>query len=167
MGKAGQALRKVLESYSISQSQLATGLGVERPIVFRWYHEKIDPTAETVAEIVKVLNNINKSAANDFIQAYLGNLATFNVFSQDLPTSETVNVQILSKIFDNITNSYKYLFFLSLLDILRRRKFEILSAISFQEIVVEMLSNAWYPHNYFKLSFSKFCFRYFVYYLLF
>ncbi|MEL0591747.1 MAG: HNH endonuclease domain-containing protein [Planktothrix rubescens PR222] len=155
MGKAGQALRKVLESYSISQSQLATGLGVERPIVFRWYHEKIDPTAETVAEIVKVLNNINKSAANDFIQAYLGNLATFNVFSQDLPTSETVNVQILSKIFDNITNSYKYLFFLSLLDILRRRKFEILSAISFQEIVVEMLSNAWYPHNYFKLSFGK------------
>lgn len=157
MGKAGKALRKVLESYNISQSQLAEGLGVERPIVFRWYHEKIDPTAETVAEIVKVLNYINKSAANDFIQNYLGDLTTFpsTVFQQDLPLSTTVNVQTLSKIFDNTTNSYKYLFFLSLLDILRREKFKILSTISLLEIIVEMLANAWYPHNYFKLSFGK------------
>ncbi|WP_337885372.1 hypothetical protein [Fischerella thermalis] len=37
----------------MSQSQLATGLGVERPVVFRWYHEKIDPTDKTVAELLK------------------------------------------------------------------------------------------------------------------
>jgi hypothetical protein len=36
----------------------------------------------------------------------------------------------------------------------RRRQFEILSPISFKEIIVEMLANAWYPHNYFKLSFG-------------
>jgi hypothetical protein len=30
----------------------------------------------------------------------------------------------------------------------------VLSSISFKEIVVEMLSNAWYPHTYFKLSFG-------------
>lgn len=156
MGKAGQALRQVLESYNISQSQLAVGLGVERPIVFRWYHEKIDPTAETVAEIVKALNNINKLAANDFIQAYLGDLTFIkNQFiSQDLPLSDQVNVTVLSQIFNNTTNSYKYLYFLSLLDIIKRRKFDTLSPISFQEIIVEMLANAWYPHKYFKLSFG-------------
>ncbi|UKO97405.1 HNH endonuclease domain-containing protein [Nostoc sp. UHCC 0870] len=157
MGKAGQALKQVLESYNISQSQLAAGLGVERPIVFRWYHEKIDPTAETVAEIVKALNKINQSAANDFIQVYLGDLILFRnpIMNQDLPLSDKVNVTVLSQIFNNITNSYKYLYFLSILDILKRRNFDTLSPISFREIIVEILANAWYPHNYFKLSFGK------------
>ncbi len=157
MGKAGQALRQVLESYNISQSQLAIGLGVERPIVFRWYHEKIDPTAETVADIVKALNKINKSAANDFIQAYLGELTLFKnqLTNQGLPLSDKVNVTVLSQIFNNITNSYKYLYFLSILDIIKRRNFDTLSPISFREIIVEILANAWYPHNYFKLFFGK------------
>ncbi|MEB3151489.1 MAG: HNH endonuclease domain-containing protein [Sphaerospermopsis sp.] len=157
MGKAGQALKQVLESYNISQSQLATALGVERPIVFRWYHEKIDPTAETVADIVKALNKINQSAANDFIQVYLGDLILFKnpIMNQDLPLSDKVNVTVLSQIFNNITNSYKYLYFLSILDIIKRRNFDTLSPISFREIIVEMLANAWYPHNYFKLSFGK------------
>jgi transcriptional regulator with XRE-family HTH domain len=156
MGKAGQALRQVLEAYKISQSALATGLGVERPIVFRWYHEQTDPTAETVAQIVQALQVINTSAAKAFVQAYLGDLTqTVNAtINQDLPPSDRVNVSALSQIFDNTTNSYKYLFFLSILDILRRRNFDTLSPISFEEIIIEMLANAWYPHNYFKLSFG-------------
>ncbi|MBN4003507.1 HNH endonuclease domain-containing protein [Nostoc sp. LPT] len=156
MGKAGQALRQVLESYNISQSQLAIGLGVERPIVFRWYHEKIDPTAETVADIVKALNKINKSAANDFIQVYLGDLTLFKnqITNQNLPLSDKVNVTVLAQIFKSITNSYKYLYFLSVLDILKRRSFDTLSPISFREVIVEMLANAWYPHNYFKIYFG-------------
>lgn len=156
MGKAGQALRRVLDSYNISQSLLATGLGVERPIVFRWFHEHTDPTAETVAEIVQALHNINPSAARDFVQAYLGSLihTLQTTLTQELPQSERVNVSSLSQIFNNTTNSYKYLFFLSLLDILKRRHFDSLSPISYEEIIVEMLANAWYPHNYFKLSFG-------------
>lgn len=156
MGKAGQALRQVLEAYNINQSALATGMNVERSIVFRWFHEQTDPTAETVAQIVQALQIINTSAAQDFIQAYLGDLTqTVNAtISQDLPPSDRVNVSVLSQIFDNTTNSYKYLFFLSILDILRRRNFDTLSPISFQEIIIEMLANAWYPHNYFKLSFG-------------
>jgi transcriptional regulator with XRE-family HTH domain len=155
MGKAGQALRQVLESYNISQSLLATGLGVERPIVFRWFHEHTDPTAETLSEIVQALNKINTSAATDFVQAYLGNLITVaKNLTPDLPKSDRVNVSALSQIFDNTTTSYKHLFFISILDILRRRKFDTLSPISFREIIVEMLANAWYPHSYFKLSFG-------------
>jgi transcriptional regulator with XRE-family HTH domain len=156
MGKAGQALRQVLESHKISQSALATALDVERSIIFRWYHEQTDPTAETVAQIVQALQRINKSAAQDFVQAYLGNLAqTANTtFSKDLPLSDRVNVSVLSQIFDKTTNSYKYLFFFSLLDILRRRNFDTLSPVTFQEIFIEIMANAWYPHNYFKLSFG-------------
>lgn len=75
--------------------------------------------------------------------------------NQELPLSEQVNVTVLSQTFNNITNSYKYLYFLSILDIIKRRNFDTLSPISFREIIVEMLANAWYPHNYFKLSFGK------------
>lgn len=156
MGKAGQALKQVLQNYNISQSALATALNVDRPIVFRWYHEQTDPTGETVAQIVQSLGKINTSAAQDFIRAFLGDFASTTDTStgQDLPPSCLVDVSVLSQIFDNTTNSYKYLFFISILDILRRRNFDTLSPISFREIVIEMLANAWYSHNYFKLSFG-------------
>ena len=156
MGKAGKALKQVLEAHNISQSLLAFNLGVERSIVFRWFHEQIDPTAETVSQIVQALQIINTSAAQDFIQAYLGDLTHSGntTTSHNLPASDKVDVSVLSLIFDKTTNSYKYLFFLSLLDILRRRHFDVLSPISFEEIIIEMLANAWYPHNYFKLSFG-------------
>jgi hypothetical protein len=72
----------------------------------------------------------------------------------NLPIADNLNISALSELFDSTTNSYKYLYFLSLLDILRRRNFDNLSAISFREIIVEMLANAWYPHKYFKLSFG-------------
>lgn len=73
----------------------------------------------------------------------------------NLPIADNLNISALAGLFDSTTNSYKYLYFLSLLDILKRRNFNNLSAISFREIIVEMLANAWYPHKYFKLSFGK------------
>jgi hypothetical protein len=75
--------------------------------------------------------------------------------SQELPKSDTVDVSTLSRLFKKTTNSYKYLFFISILDILERRQFDGLSPISFKEIVIEMLANAWYSHTYFKLSFGR------------
>lgn len=159
MGQAGKALRQVLETYSISQSSLATALGVDRPIVFRWFHEHTDPTAETVAGIVEVLREINADAAEAFIRLYLGgfsqSIETVSTSERQLPPSEDVNVAFLSGIFNKTTNSYKYLFFISILDILERKKFSISSPISFREIIIEMLFNALYPHIYFKLSFGK------------
>jgi len=74
--------------------------------------------------------------------------------TQELPQSDQVNVSVLCQFFDNTTNSYKYLFFLSLLDIIKRRQFDTLSPITFKEVIVDMLANAWYPHNYFKLFFG-------------
>ncbi|WP_017304160.1 hypothetical protein [Spirulina subsalsa] len=70
----------------------------------------------------------------------------------ELPPSNEVNVEALSEIFKSTTNSYKYLFFLSILDILKREQFRGVSPLSFEDIFVEMLVNAWYPHHYFTLS---------------
>jgi transcriptional regulator with XRE-family HTH domain len=160
MGQAGKALRQVLKTYSINQSSLATALGVDRPVVFRWFHEQTDPTAETVASIVRVLREINPIAAREFIRCYLVDLtqdAEMDLVatpSQELPKSDTVDVSTLSRLLKKTTNSYKYLFFISILDILERRQFDALSPISFREIIIEMLANAWYTHTYFKLSFG-------------
>jgi plasmid maintenance system antidote protein VapI len=73
MGKAGQALKQVLEDYSISQFALAVAMDVERNNVYRWVNEKRDPTAETVVEIVRALKSMNLEAAEAFINLYLGN----------------------------------------------------------------------------------------------
>jgi len=161
MGKAGKALKQVLSANGISQSRLASTLGVERPIVFRWFHEQTDPTAETVAKIVEILRELDPGAASEFIHLYLGDespsspSAASVISAQSLPESNQLNISALSRLFSDTTNSYKYLFFLSLLDILNRRQFEVLSPISFQELIVEMIANAWYPHTFFKLSFGK------------
>jgi plasmid maintenance system antidote protein VapI len=72
MGKAGKALKQVLEDYSISQFGLAVAMDVERNNVYRWVNEKRDPTAETVVEIVRALKALNPLAAKAFVERYLG-----------------------------------------------------------------------------------------------
>ncbi|MBD2429722.1 MULTISPECIES: helix-turn-helix domain-containing protein [Fischerella] len=73
MGKAGKALKQVLETYGISQNQLAVTMGTGRPNVHRWVYEIRDPVAETVLEIRDALKQINPAAAQEFIRLYLGN----------------------------------------------------------------------------------------------
>lgn len=72
MGKAGKALRQALETYGISQNKLAVTLGVDRSVVFHWFHEKRDPSAETVVQIATALKGINPDAAAEFIRRYVG-----------------------------------------------------------------------------------------------
>jgi transcriptional regulator with XRE-family HTH domain len=74
MGRASQALKQVLDTYGISQNQLAVTMGVERGSVFRWYHNKRDPTAETVVEIVEALKSLNPQAAEEFAKVFLGDI---------------------------------------------------------------------------------------------
>ncbi len=78
----------------------------------------------------------------------------YSANSPKLPASEEVNISALSRLFADTTNSYKFVFFISILDILKRRNFDVSQPITFEELVVEMLANSWYPHTYFKLSFG-------------
>ena len=71
-----------------------------------------------------------------------------------LPDSESLDIASFSRLLDDTTNSYKFLFFLSLLDILHSRSFKTDSPISLRDLAVEMLVNAWYPHSVFRLSFG-------------
>jgi transcriptional regulator with XRE-family HTH domain len=74
MGKVGKALRQVLESYGISQNKLAVTLGVKPSVVFRWFHEQTDPSAETAVEIAKALQGIDPAAAKEFVRLYIGDI---------------------------------------------------------------------------------------------
>ena len=78
-----------------------------------------------------------------------------NPLVSQLPISESLDISALSRLFDKTTNSYKYIFLLSLLDIINRRRFSPSQSISFQELIIEMLANAWYPYSFCKLSFGN------------
>ncbi|MDZ8260870.1 helix-turn-helix transcriptional regulator [Nostoc sp. ChiQUE01b] len=71
MKKAGKALKRVLEIYSISQNRLAVAMGIGRSAVNNWVNEISDPPADTVLEIRKGLQAINPEAAKEFIKLYL------------------------------------------------------------------------------------------------
>jgi transcriptional regulator with XRE-family HTH domain len=75
MGKAGKALRQVLETYGISQNRLAVVMGVNRATVNQWFNETRDPLAESIPDIVTALETLNESAAREFIALYLGRIA--------------------------------------------------------------------------------------------
>ncbi|MBE9039802.1 helix-turn-helix transcriptional regulator [Oscillatoriales cyanobacterium LEGE 11467] len=72
METAGKALRQVLTAYGISQNKLAVTMGISRSIVFKWFHGHRDPTAETVREIAKALQSLDRAAADEFVRLYLG-----------------------------------------------------------------------------------------------
>jgi predicted transcriptional regulator len=74
MGKAGRALKQALATYKISQNKLAVTMSIERTVVYRWTHERTDPTGETITEITKALMEINPDAAKDFVRLYLGDI---------------------------------------------------------------------------------------------
>lgn len=74
--------------------------------------------------------------------------------TQHLPHSDQLDIAALSGLFRHTTNSYKYLFFFSLLTLLKDRNLEIDNGILLKDIEIEMLVTAWYPQVFFKLSFG-------------
>ncbi|MEO0455081.1 MAG: helix-turn-helix transcriptional regulator [Cyanobacteria bacterium P01_A01_bin.114] len=71
MGRAGKALKQVLETYGISQNQVAVTMGIGRSNVYRWVNEVRDPGAEMVIQLRDALKRLNPEAAQMFIQLYL------------------------------------------------------------------------------------------------
>lgn len=69
-----------------------------------------------------------------------------------LPYSEYLPIEKLSAVFNSTTNSYKYYWFLSILNFLKQNPKK---KIPIDLIVIDMIATAWYPINYFKLSFGE------------
>lgn len=69
-----------------------------------------------------------------------------------LPENENLEISKLSSVLSDITNSYKFYWFLSILDSLQENGRAI---ISLDDIAIRMVAKVWYPLDYFKLSFGK------------
>ncbi len=71
-----------------------------------------------------------------------------------LPPASDLDIGALSALFRHTTNSYKFIFFMALLGLLKRHHFDSSRYYTYDEITVEMLVIAWYPHRFFGLSFG-------------
>lgn len=74
--------------------------------------------------------------------------------SPHLPESISLDIGALSRILDDTTNSYKFLFFLALLELAAEEKFLPGTFIDLRALACRMLVLAWYPATLFKLSFG-------------
>lgn len=71
MGKAGRALKQILEAYGIPQNRLAVTMGIDRSNISRWVSEDRDPTGDAIADIKDALEELDPSAAEEFVKLYL------------------------------------------------------------------------------------------------
>lgn len=76
-----------------------------------------------------------------------------------IPQSDILTTKTLGKIFDKTVATYKYFWFISILQ-MHAKKNNL--RMDIWDIVIRMVANAWYPIHYFKLSFGekRFAFRY-------
>ncbi|WP_322969400.1 HNH endonuclease domain-containing protein [Faecalibacter sp. LW9] len=70
----------------------------------------------------------------------------------ELPASNNLPINILTAIFNRTTATYKFYWFLSIIELVEQGNNEILKT----EIFSRMISNSWYTINYFHLSFGKY-----------
>ncbi len=68
-----------------------------------------------------------------------------------LPLNRRLSVTKLSSVFNNTVASYKFYWFISLLQLFTERNNK---SIPIKDILIKMICNAWYPINFFKLSFG-------------
>ena len=69
-----------------------------------------------------------------------------------LPHHDHLDISKLSSVFRDTTNSYKFYWFLSILDDLRDNRQNLITQ---KDIALRMLANVWYPLDFFKLSFGS------------
>jgi HNH endonuclease len=67
-----------------------------------------------------------------------------------LPEYKNIHVENLSSVFKSTTNSYKFYWFLVILENVKIGN----NLIAIDDIILGMISEVWYPINYFKLSFG-------------
>ena len=70
----------------------------------------------------------------------------------NIPQSETLSTSALNRVFDKTTATYKLYWLLSLLDMYVKEQKETMLAL---DVASRMVAYAWYPIEYFKLSFGK------------
>ena len=69
-----------------------------------------------------------------------------------LPNSKSLPVERLSAGFGNVTNSYKFYWFLAILEHVQTNQSR---TIALDDLLARMVASAWYPTNYFRISLGK------------
>ena len=69
-----------------------------------------------------------------------------------LPQSEKINVRLLGQVFRNTTATYKFYWFLSILELFNTRGDTLLS---YRDLICRMIGKAWFPIHFFRLSFGQ------------
>ena len=69
----------------------------------------------------------------------------------NLPPFDGLNISKLTQVFNNTVATYKFYWFLSIIESIEENKNEILK----QDLFIKMLTLPWYTVNYFKLSFGS------------
>lgn len=69
-----------------------------------------------------------------------------------IPESTHLSTRRLNSVFDNTVATYKYYWFLGILDLFVKKG---QTRIKVWDIMISMVVQAWYPVNYFRLSFGK------------
>lgn len=70
----------------------------------------------------------------------------------NIPQSNTLSTVHMSQVFNRTTATYKFYWFIGLLDLVVKKG---KTRMSVWDVVIEMVANAWYPVCYFHLSFGK------------
>ncbi len=70
----------------------------------------------------------------------------------ELPVEPNIDVSKLSVVFNDTTNSYKFFWFLAILDALNKGVSERLDV---DDLAIQMLADVWFPLDYYRLSFGK------------
>lgn len=70
----------------------------------------------------------------------------------NIPQSNILTTRHLNRVFDKTVATYKYYWFLGILDLFVKQG---KTRMNVWEIMISMVANAWYPVNYFRLSFGK------------
>lgn len=69
-----------------------------------------------------------------------------------IPQSPILTTRHLNRVFDKTVATYKFYWFLGILDLFVKQG---KTKMNVWEIMISMVANAWYPVNYFRLSFGK------------
>jgi len=65
---------------------------------------------------------------------------------------QDLSIDKLASVFNDTTNSYKYYWFLAFLECIKEGKNQV---IEIENLVIKMISMAWFPINYYRLSLGK------------
>jgi len=68
-----------------------------------------------------------------------------------IPQNNDLTINKLSSVFNNTSASYKFYWFISILQLFSDRNSQ---KIPIRDILIRMICNAWYPINYYKLNFG-------------